>query len=68
MKDFLLHRLTGRFATTFDCAHLTWLFDARPQKKRWSAELRRQVGIVLQENVLFSRSVRENITPQYSHG
>jgi xylulokinase len=26
--DHIVQRLTGRFVTSFDRAHLTWLFDA----------------------------------------
>ncbi len=45
VKDYIVHRLTGRFATSFDCAHLTWLFDARAQRKQWSATLMRRAGV-----------------------
>ena len=45
VKDYLLHRCTGRFAATFDNAHLTWLFDARPGKKCWSKSLLRRAGL-----------------------
>jgi xylulokinase len=45
VKDFLLHRCTGRFATSADSAHLTWLFDARPGRKNWSPALLRQIGL-----------------------
>jgi xylulokinase len=43
VKDYLLHRCTGRFVTTFDSAHLTWLFDAR--RKNWSPALLRTLGL-----------------------
>jgi xylulokinase len=45
VADFLVHRLTGRFVTSFDRAHLTWLFDARPKAKQWSASLLGRVGL-----------------------
>lgn len=45
VKDYIVHRLTGRFATSFDCAHVTWLFDARPHRKQWSDALLRRTGI-----------------------
>ncbi len=41
-KDYLVRRCTERAVTSFDCAHLTWLFDARRGKKRWSKTLLRQ--------------------------
>ncbi len=45
VKDYLLARLTGRFIASFDSAHLTWLFDARPGHKAWSPALLRQIGL-----------------------
>jgi xylulokinase len=45
VKDYLVHRCTGAFTTTPDCAHLTWLLDARPRRKDWSAQLLRRVGL-----------------------
>jgi len=45
VKDYLLAHLTGRFVTSFDSAHLTWLFDARPGRKRWSPTLLKQIGL-----------------------
>jgi xylulokinase len=47
VSDYIVHRLTGRFVTSFDRAHLTWLFDARPHAKRWSTSLLNRVGIDL---------------------
>ena len=43
VKDWLVNRCTGRFATTPDCAHLTWLMDSR--RNRWSSALTRRLGI-----------------------
>ena len=48
VKDWLLHRCTGRFATTADTAQLTWLMDNRPGRVRWSESLARSVGIPLE--------------------
>lgn len=45
VTDYIVHRLTKRFVTSFDRAHLTWLFDARPKTKGWSPSLLRRVGI-----------------------
>jgi xylulokinase len=45
VSDYIVQRLTGRFVTSFDRAHLTWLFDARPKTKGWSAKLIKHVGL-----------------------
>jgi xylulokinase len=45
VKDYLLAQLTGRFVTSYDSAHLTWLFDARPGRKHWSPALLRQIDL-----------------------
>jgi xylulokinase len=45
VKDYLLARMTGRFLASFDSAHLTWLFDARSGRKRWSPTLLGQIGL-----------------------
>jgi xylulokinase len=45
VKDYLVHRLTGRFVTSPDTAHLTWLMDARPGRGCWSDTLLRRLGI-----------------------
>ncbi len=45
VKDYLLHRLTGNFVTTQDCAHVSWLMDTRPGKRHWSSALLRSVGL-----------------------
>jgi xylulokinase len=36
VKDWLLHRCTGRYATTPDVAQLTWLMDNRVGRRDWS--------------------------------
>ena len=36
VKDWLLHRCTGRYATTPDVAQLTWLMDNRVGERDWS--------------------------------
>ncbi len=45
VKDYLLHRCTGRFVTSYDCAHLTWLFDGRAGHKHWSPQLLERLGL-----------------------
>lgn len=45
VKDYLLHRCTGRFVTSPDCAHLTWLFDSREGHKHWAPNLLDRLGL-----------------------
>ena len=45
IKDYLVARCTGRFVTSFDCAHLTWLYDARAGRKHWSRALMGPLGL-----------------------
>ena len=47
VKDWLLHRATGKFVTTADSANLTWLMDTRRAREGWSPALARRVGIEL---------------------
>jgi xylulokinase len=35
VKDYLVHRCTGRFAMTTDSAHLTFLYDTRKGRQGW---------------------------------
>lgn len=45
VKDYLLHRCTSRFVTSYDCAHLTWLLDGREGHKHWSPVLLDRLGL-----------------------
>ena len=45
VKDWLLHRATGEFATTADSANLTWLMDTRRGREAWSPVLAKRVGL-----------------------
>ncbi len=45
VKDYLLHRCTGRFVTSYDCAHLTWLLDGREGHKHWALNLLDRLGL-----------------------
>lgn len=45
VKDYLIHRCSGRYITTPDSAHLTWLMDTRPGKKCWSPALLSRLDI-----------------------
>lgn len=47
VKDWLIHRATGRFTMTADSANLTWLMDTRPGREGWSQSLSRMAGLPL---------------------
>ncbi len=44
-KDWLVHRATGEFVTTADCANLTWMMDTRPGRHQWSERLISTFGL-----------------------
>lgn len=45
VKDYLVHRCTGRFAMTTDSAHLTFLYDTRKGRSGWHAGLCRMFDV-----------------------
>ena len=45
VKDYLVHRCTGRFAMTPDSAHLTFVYDTRPGRQGWHEGLCRLFGV-----------------------
>lgn len=45
VKDWLIHRTTGRYATTADCANLTWMMNSRGGKTQWSPYLLKRFGV-----------------------
>lgn len=45
IKDYLVHRCTGRFAQTQDSAHVTFLYDTRPNQMRWHEGLCKSAGV-----------------------
>ncbi|MDF1856032.1 FGGY family carbohydrate kinase [Pseudooceanicola sp.] len=47
VKDWLIHRATGRFVTTADSANVTWLMDTRPGREGWSKALSKMTGMPL---------------------
>lgn len=47
VKDWLLHRATGRFTTCAESANLSWLMDTRPGHEGWSPRLSAMTGIAL---------------------
>lgn len=45
VKDWLVHRCTGRYATTPDVAQLTWLMDNRVGHRDWSDAYLERFGL-----------------------
>ncbi len=45
VRDWIVHRASGRMITTADSANLTWLMDTRPGREGWSERLCRMVGV-----------------------
>ncbi|MGB9735753.1 MAG: xylulokinase [bacterium] len=39
VKDYLTLKCTGKYGMTYDSAHLTWLFDTRKDRLKWSETL-----------------------------
>ncbi|MGM0685811.1 MAG: xylulokinase, partial [Promethearchaeati archaeon] len=44
-KDYLVHRSTGKFVTSWDCANLTWCMNTRSGKNEWSDTILGWMGI-----------------------
>ncbi len=38
-KDYLIHKCTGEYVTSWDCANLTWFMDSRKGKNVWSSTI-----------------------------
>ncbi|GAB4328792.1 MAG: FGGY-family carbohydrate kinase [Promethearchaeota archaeon] len=48
-KDYLVHACTGVFVTSRDAANLTWAFDNRPGRMRWSPTLLKMLDLPLEK-------------------
>lgn len=66
VKDWLLHRATGRFVTTADSANLTWLMDTRPGREGWSRTLSEMTETPLDKlpGIVDGTSVVGELTPR----
>ncbi|WP_375686985.1 FGGY-family carbohydrate kinase [Pseudooceanicola sp. LIPI14-2-Ac024] len=66
VKDWLLHRATGRFVTTADSANLTWLMDTRPGREGWSEALSKMTGTPLDKlpEIVDGTEVVGTLTPR----
>lgn len=64
MKDWLVHRATGRFTTTPDSANLTWMMDTRKGREAWSESLMKMVGVpgTLLPNIINGNDVAGGLT------
>ena len=45
VKDYVLHKLTGKYVTSVDLAYIWWLMDTRKKKNQWHPGLCRLAGI-----------------------
>lgn len=45
VKDYLTFRCTHQAVTTYDSAHLTWLYDVRSHREGWSRPLLNAYGV-----------------------
>ncbi|MBG1230786.1 xylulokinase [Aestuariivirga litoralis] len=45
VRDWVVHRATGKFITTADSANLTWMMDSRRGGAEWSPQLLKLYGV-----------------------
>ena len=66
VKEYLLARCTGRFVMTEDSAFATLLYDTRPGRAGWSAEMCRMLGVRPEHlaQIIRSTDVAGPLTPQ----
>ncbi|MBI5330535.1 MAG: xylulose kinase [Betaproteobacteria bacterium] len=66
VKDWLVHRLTGRFTTTPDLAQLTWMMDNRVGRRQWSEPWLRRMGVARERlpEIVASGDVAGRLTAQ----
>ena len=66
VKDWLLHRATGRFTTCPESANLSWLMDTRPGREGWSPALSKMTGIALDRmpEIVDGEETVGTLTPQ----
>lgn len=66
VKDWLIHRATGRFTTAAESANLTWMLDSRPGHLCWSPTLTTMTGIPIEKlpEIVDADAAVETLTPQ----
>lgn len=66
VKDWLIHRATGRFTTSAESANMTWMLDNRRGRDCWSPSLARMTGVPIEKlpEIVDADAVVETLTPQ----
>lgn len=66
VKDYLTLKCTGKFSMTYDSAHLTWIFDTRKGRLRWSKTLCKTFDVNIEHlpPVVRSIDIIGGLTPQ----
>ena len=66
VKDYLTLKCTGKFSMTYDSAHLTWIFDTRKGRLRWSKTLCKTFDVNIEHlpPVIRSIDIIGGLTPQ----
>ncbi|WP_127113382.1 xylulokinase [Shimia sediminis] len=68
VKDWLVHRATGRFTTAAESANLTWLLDSRQGRNCWSPTLTKMTGVPIEKlpEIVDADAPVDKLTPQAS--
>lgn len=66
VKDWLVHRATGRFTTCAESANLSWMMDTRTGREGWSPFLARRCGVPLDKmpEIVDADASVATLTPQ----
>lgn len=66
VKDWLVHRSTGRFTTSAESANVTWLLDSRPGRQGWSKPLAKMAGVPFEKlpEIVDASEIVETLTAQ----
>ncbi|SHJ49938.1 xylulokinase [Shimia gijangensis] len=66
VKDWLVHRATGRFTSSAESANVTWLLDSRPGREGWSKTLSKMTGIPFEKlpEIVDATDVVETLTAE----
>ena len=66
VKDWLVHRATGRFTSSAESANLTWLLDSRPGREGWSKSLAKMTGVPFDKlpEIVDGSDIVETLTAQ----
>lgn len=66
VKDWILHRATGRFTTSAESANMTWLLDSRSGRQGWSSTLTKMTNLPIEKlpEIVDADEVLGTLTPQ----